>query len=502
MVILLLLTLFLGAVGALVLLHRQMNFWARKGIPYLKPLPIFGNNFPLIFRKMNFNDFVSHVYNSYPNARYVGMMDFTNPVAVLRDPELIKETCVKNFDNFLDHRSFIDENMDPIFGKNVFSLKGDRWKEMRNTLSPSFTAKKMKFMFELIAKCSRDFVQYFIDHPDEAKSTEMKDAYTRYTNDVIATAAFGISVNSLQDRKNEFYLRGKDATNFRSIRRNLKFFIFRLCPKVMKLIGEPFLPRKTDTFFKGIIQDTITTREEKNIIRPDMIQLLMEARDKDNGVDLSVNDIIAQAFIFFLAGFDTSSMLLCFITHELAVNSEIQERLRIEVDSLTKSDGSDISYETISKMKYMDMVINETLRKYPPAPVTDRLCVKNYTLPKSTPESSEYTAEPDTAIWIPIYALHHDPKYFPEPEKFDPERFSDENKDKINPYVYVPFGLGPRKCIGNRFALMETKILLVNILQKFVLERSEKTKHPIEFEKNLSLNFKGGCWVKLVQRKQ
>lgn len=221
-----------------------------------------------------------------------------------------------------------------------------------------------------------------------------------------------------------------------------------------------------------------------------MIHLFMEARDKDNGAQLSIDDIIAQAFIFFLAGFDTASTLMCFVAHELAINPEIQEKLWEEVDSVTKNGDSDISYETVSKMKYMDTVINETLRKYPPAPVTDRLCVKSYTLPKPTPESREYIAEPDTAIWIPIYGLHHDPKFFPDPDKFDPERFNDENQDKINPYVYLPFGVGPRKCIANRFALMETKILLVNILQNFVLERSEKTIDPIQFEKILTLLLK------------
>lgn len=81
-------------------------------------------------------------------------MDFFKPVVIIRDPELIKDIAVKHFENFSDHQSFIDEKIDPIFGKNVLSLKGDRWREMRSTLSPSFTSNKMKFMFELVSKCS------------------------------------------------------------------------------------------------------------------------------------------------------------------------------------------------------------------------------------------------------------------------------------------------------------------------------------------------------------
>ncbi|XP_033218977.1 cytochrome P450 9e2-like [Belonocnema kinseyi] len=498
--ILLLLTFFVGAIGAIILLYRQMNFWSRRGIPHLKPLPIIGNNLSMFFGRTSITEFVTNIYDSFPDAKYFGIMGFQTPVAVLRDPELIKETCVKNFDYFLNHQSFLTEEMDPLFGKNVFSLKGDRWKVMRNTLSPCFTGAKMKFMFEIIAKCSRDFVQYFINHPDEATSIDTKDAFTRYTNDVIATAAFGISVNSMKDRENEFYLRGKDATSFRGIWRMLKFFGFLACPKIMKLIGVTFFSRATYRFFAAVIHDAVKTREENNIIRPDMLQLLIEAKVKDNRVEMSIDDITAQAFIFFFAGFDPSSTLMCFVAHELAVNPEIQEKLRNEVDILTKHESSDISYETLSQMKYMDMVISEALRKYPPTAATDRECVKKFTLPKPTPDSVEYTAEPKTVIWIPIYALHHDPKYFPDPEKFDPERFSDENKSKINPYTYVPFGIGPRKCIGNRFILLETKILFVHILQHFILEKCEKTRHPVEFEKIINVAIKGGSWVKFTKR--
>ena len=420
-------------------------------------------------------------------------------MVVVRDPELIKEIFVKNFDHFPDHENIIDEKLDPILGKNLISLRGERWKELRSTLSPSFTATKMKLMFQLVVKCSKNFVEYFLRHPEEADSLEAKDAFRRYATDVIATAAFGISVNSLENKENEFYLRGKDAAKV-TIFRVLKGLVFMICPRIMKLIGEPLLPRKTDQFFRRVIRETLKEREDKNIIRPDMIHLLMEARDKENGIDLSIDDIIAQAFLFFFAGFDTTSTLMCFLAHELAVNPEIQEKLRTEVDSLMKEEGSEVSYEAISKMKYMNMVISETLRKYPPAQATDRLSVHKHIFPKPTPESNDYTAEPNSLYFIPIYGLHHDSKYFPEPKKFDPERFSDENKNNINPYAYLPFGLGPRKCIGDRFALMETKILFVKILQNFVLEKTEKTKDPLKFEKGLIMAIEGGFWVRLKKR--
>lgn len=430
-------------------------------------------------------------------------MDFFKPVVIIRDPELIKEIAVKHFENFSDHQSFIDEKIDPIFGKNVLSLKGDRWREMRSTLSPSFTSNKMKFMFELVSKCSKEFVDYLYEHPEFSSSMEAKDAFTRYTNDVISTVAFGISVNSMENRDNEFYKKGVDATKFGGFFRLLKFFLFRINPRLTRMAGLSFLSRDTARFFRKVISETVRTRDEQNIVRPDMIHLLMQARDKDKPThQMTIDDITAQAFIFFLAGFDTSSTLMCYVVHELALNLDMQERLRKEVDRFIEEGNGQISYEGLLKMEYMEMVTSEALRKYPPVIFIDRVCVQDFELPPAEAGHKHLTVCRDNLVWFPVYALHRDPKYFPDPEKFDPERFSETNRDNIVPYTYIPFGIGPRKCIGNRFALMETKLVIANLLHRFYLRPTEKTRIPIKFSKtNFSLMPDHGFWIGLEKRK-
>ncbi|XP_011705627.1 PREDICTED: cytochrome P450 9e2-like, partial [Wasmannia auropunctata] len=174
---------------------------------------------------------------------------------------------------------------------------------------------------------------------------------------------------------------------------------------------------------------------------------------------------------------------MCFIAHELAVNPNIQNRLREEVQQHLAEGNGEISYESLSKMSYMDMVVSETLRKYPPTVFIDRRCAKRYELLPSRPGCKNVIVEPGNILIFPVYAIHRDPKYFPNPDKFDPERFNEKNKDNILPYTYLPFGLGPRKCIGNRFALMETKILIAHLLQKFTLKTTEKTVEPIVYTK-------------------
>ncbi|XP_011869169.1 PREDICTED: cytochrome P450 9e2-like [Vollenhovia emeryi] len=495
----------IGVVKVLSVLHRTFFYWKNKGIPYLpNSLSSFIVYCKLIMGKISFVDYNLYMYNYFPNAKYFGTNNFGTPTILIRDSEMLKDILVKDFEHFPDHLSFIDENIEPLFGKNIFSLRGDRWREMRNTLSPSFTASKMKFMFELISKCSHDFVNYLVDHPELCHEIETKEAFRRYTNDVIATAAFGISVNSMKDKDNEFYTRGTEATTFPSgLLRTIEIMILRAYPRFSRLIGLSLFPPATNAFFRKVVGETIRAREEQGIIRPDMIHLLMQARAKDSASvsKMTLDDIVSQAFIFFFAGFDTSSTLMCFIAHELAVNREIQDRLREEILQHLAEGNGELSYEALLKMSYMDMVVSEALRKYSPVIFTDRLCSKKYELPPSQPGCKSVIVEPGNTLMIPVYALHRDPKYFPNPDKFDPERFSEKNKDNILPYTYLPFGHGPRKCIGNRFALMETKIVIAHLLQKFTLKTVGKTLEPIEYCKNeFNLRPVGGFWIGMEKR--
>lgn len=157
--------------------------------------------------------------------------------------------------------------------------------------------------------------------------------------------------------------------------------------------------------------------------------------------------------------------MISFAAYEIAVNPHIQEKLQNEIDKVLKETNDQLSYEAISGMKYLNAVINETLRKYPVQPGTDRLCVKDFELPPTLPNAKSYVVKEGMIIFLPVYALQHDPKYFPEPEKFKPERFLDE-ADQCNFNAYFPFGLGPRMCIGTKFALLETRIVLFHLLAR------------------------------------
>lgn len=154
-----------------------------------------------------------------------------------------------------------------------------------------------------------------------------------------------------------------------------------------------------------------------------------------------------RTFVFFIAGFNTTSHLLQTLTYELAKNQDIQEELYQEVlEVLATLGGKPVTYEALHKMKYLDCVISEGLRMYPPAVQTDRSCSKPIDLDLGNGKTLHINKK--EVITLPIYNIHHDSDYFPNPENFDPTRFNDENKSSIVAGSYLPFGMGQRACIG------------------------------------------------------
>ena len=154
---------------------------------------------------------------------------------MIKDPDLIKQVTVKDFDHFVNHRSMAILDNDPFWSKNLFASRDERWRNLRYTLSPSFTSSKMKIMFSLIDECAQQFVDYFKKQDEEVVELEVKDALSRYTTDVIATTAFGVRCNSLQDKKNDFYLMGEDASNIGGLRL-LKFVFYEISPLLCKVL--------------------------------------------------------------------------------------------------------------------------------------------------------------------------------------------------------------------------------------------------------------------------
>lgn len=328
----------------------------------------------------------------------------------------------------------------------------------------------------MVVECSNEITDYFTQQAKQRITIrcEMKDLFSRYLCDVIASCAFGLKTNSLQNRSNEFLKFSKAAISFDSLKTILRVFVVRTFPRfILRAIDFEFLPTPIRRFFSSLVLNTMAERERKQISRPDMIQILMELRsgklnhqNSESNIDdasfatvegtnvgkvhvkrsWTDDEIVAQCVLFTLAGMETTPNLMGFLAYELAVNQDIQNKMYEEIQAVnTTLNGARLTYGTLVKLKYMDQVISEALRKWPSTVFTNRQCSKDYAFEL---DGKKIVIEKGKQLWIPTYSIQHDPKYFENPEKFDPQRFDEANKHKIKPGSYIPFGEGPRACLG------------------------------------------------------
>ncbi|CAH0579543.1 unnamed protein product [Chrysodeixis includens] len=501
----------------------QTYRFRRYGVKYVTPVPLLGNTAKTLLRITAHSEQLVEMYNKFSSERFYGRFEFIAPIVEVRDVELVKKIVVKDFDNFPDRRKRNDD-LDIGLARSVAMMTGQDWKDMRSTLSPAFTSSKIRLMVPFMVEVGDQMLLSLKEKMKGSKTGKLeinvRDLTARYANDVIATCAFGLKVDSHTNAVNEFFTNGKALASF-SFRDNVLLLLSFNFPSLSKLIQFDF--SKADRFFSNIFSRTIKDREAQSTIRPDLIHLLVEAnkgklKHEDTKSDESVGfatveessigrkqinkvwaerDLVAQAVVFFIAGFETISTTMTFLMYEMARNPDVQERLAQEIKETDAKNGGKLDFEAIQKMEYLDMVITEVLRMWPPVANLDRYCAKDYNIGKPNKTADkDFIVKSGTGVSVPVYAFHRDPAYYPNPEQFDPERFSDENKHKIPSFAYMPFGLGPRNCIGSRFALCELKIMTYQILQHFVISPCAKTLIPPVISKdNINLRIKGGDWT-------
>ncbi|KAJ9580923.1 hypothetical protein L9F63_023895, partial [Diploptera punctata] len=404
--------ILLGLVIYLVITWNH-GYWKKRGVPYIKPLPILGNLKDSFLGKKSIGEVYSDLYWKFDGRRYAGIFAPIAPSLLIRDPELIKEILVKNFASFHDNTFELDINADPMFGRNPFVLRGERWK-----------------------------VSHLLNKNDCSGEFEAKELCSRFTTDVVTTCAYGINGNSIKNPDSEFRQAGREIIDQGTFN-SFKVFIAFLMPSIARIFKFRFISKRVEEFFITMVNEVMTYRKEKNVTRNDYIQHLINIKNKaETFTDI---DVAAQSTTFFLDGFETSATVFSCTLYCLATNPDVQTKLRDEVNRVIQEEGGELTYEGIHKMTYLDMVLSESLRLYTPLNFLTKLCTRSIQLPTSSGE--EFTVEVGTPMIIPLYALHRDPKYFPDPETFNPDHFSEENKKNRHKYAYMPFGEGPRTCL-------------------------------------------------------
>ncbi|KAF5307418.1 hypothetical protein FQR65_LT06932 [Abscondita terminalis] len=481
---------------AIAYFNRSWKYWKIRNVECQRPTFPFGNAKKLITQKQGIGEMMQGFYNDFKKKklRYGGFYFLHIPNLVLVDLELIKTIMTKDFHHFTDRSIYLNEKADPL-SAHLFSLKGQKWKNLRAKLTPTFTSGKMKTMFPTLVACSQGLSKLMDENVKSRQAFDIKELVARYTTDVIGSTAFGIDCDSLNNPNSEFRQYGAKIFK-RTLYGTIKNLFSLIAPEILTFFNVKVLKKDISEFFMNVVNETVKYRETNDVKRNDFLQLLLQMKRNQDDLGttrttLTMNELAAQVFVFFIAGFETSSTTLTFCFYEMALNQEIQQKLRNEVNDVLKKHNFEMTYDAINDMTYMDKCVSETLRKYPAVSVINRTCTKTYKVP-----DSDLVIEKGTTIQIPVLGIQRDPEIYPDPNKFDPERFSPENKAGRHPFTWLPFGEGPRVCIGMRFGIMETKIALAALIKDYTYTLSKKTPVPLKFNpKMLLLNVEEGVWL-------
>ncbi|XP_072318896.1 cytochrome P450 3A40-like [Eucyclogobius newberryi] len=483
---------------SLVTLFSVYVYWpysafSKMGVPGPKPVPFFGTMWA--YRK-GFLDFDMECFQKY--GKTWGIFDGRQAVLCVTDHAMVKAILVKEcYSLFTNRRNF---RLNGQMYDAVSIAEDDQWRRIRSILSPSFTSGRLKEMFDIMKHHSSTLVNNMIKKAEKDEPLELKEFFGPYAMDVVTSTAFSVDIDSLNNPSDPF------VTN---IKKMLKFDLFN--PLFLAVAFFPFLgpvfekmefsffPASVLDFFYASLQKIKSGRESsKQKNRVDFLQLMMDSQkyhvpdDPKNDKGLSDHEILSQAMIFLFAGYETTSSSMSFLAYNLALNPDVMEKLQAEID-LTFPNKAPVQYQELMQMEYLDSVVSESLRLYPIASRLERVA-------KASVEINGLVIPKDMVVMVPTWPMHRDPDTWPEPEAFKPERFSKENKDKVDPYVYMPFGAGPRNCIGMRFALVMMKLAMAEILQQYSFSACKETEIPLELDTQGLLAPKRPLKLKLIPR--
>ncbi|XP_060077359.1 cytochrome P450 3A12-like [Ylistrum balloti] len=495
----------------LVLLYRYLqriySVFDKTNLPGPKPKWIIGNLKE--FKDRNPLDVFKEFRKKYGNV--YGFFEGFRPSIVVNDPEMTKEILVKHFDKF---------HVRPIYNPftyypdhlNLFTISGSLWKHQRAIVATAFNRTCMEKAVEKVKITSDIFLSKLAklveNHPEGFNIATLLD---RFTLDAFALSAFNYDVNSIENPDAILYqfmtesIKAASTENqltgiarvYGSLTPFLKIFDYKHRRVHMKhvekmrdfvhmtrqenglvLLQSTTSASLTDNLLNHIIRGTFTCRNEEG-------KLVRRSLDDE--------EIIAHLHSLIGGGSGTLNASLEFIVHCLAMNQAEQQKAFDEIFGqcgLTEHPTA----AALKNMEYLEMVMNEALRLYPCAPGTARMCTKDCTI-----NGVEF--KEGMMIRVMAYTLYEDEEYFPQPQKFMPERFSSAARKERHPYTFIPFGQGPRICVGMKYGIILVKLALVKILQKYVIVPCSKTEDPLPSVLRPMLAPRHGVFVKLLPRR-
>ncbi|XP_055540138.1 cytochrome P450 4d1-like [Wyeomyia smithii] len=373
-------------------------------------------------------------------------------------------------------KSFAYDFIEPWLGKGLLISTGEKWFQRRKIITPTFHFKMLENFLEVFNSEADILVSKLKRHAGKVEF-DIYDYITLYALDSICATSMGVQIHAQDDPQNEYVIAVKQMSTFIirrifSVLRNFPslFFLYPYAKEQKQVILKlhNFTNSVIDSRRKILEQEKADNKVAFDISEEDMyskrkltfLDLLLNVTIE--GQPLSREDIREEVDTFMFEGHDTTTSGISFTMWNLAKYQDVQQRLYEEVIRVLGKDQTtkQLTNMQIQQLEYLDMVVKESLRLMPPVPFIGRSLVEDM-------EINGITIPAGTTITIKIYNIHRNPKVWPEPKKFDPERFSKSNESTRGPYDYIPFSAGSRNCIGQRYAMMELKVTLIKLLANY-----------------------------------
>jgi cytochrome P450 len=392
---------------------------------------------------------------------------FKNRIILSRDNEVALHILQKNHKNY--QKSKIQtENLSKYIGKGLLTVNGDFWLRQRRLIQPAFHKEKLNVLTTNMQEViEQELKELPIDQPLDVFPLMNNLAFT-----VVAKSLFHLSASVEMLDRIKYIIEKVQEFVVKEIRVPYKSWWFKLSGQVKE---HQLLAEESRAIIKKIIQE----RQLSKASHDDLLQMLLETKYEDTGESMTINQLIDEIAILFIAGHETTANALTFTLQLLGMHPEVQEKIFDEINHI-EAQQLPLTAQ-LQNFNYVNAVINESMRLYPPAWITDRVSLEDDTM-------AGFSIKKETLVGVSFYALHRNPKYWENPDDFNPERFMGAQRKKSMNYFY-PFGAGPRMCIGMGFAIYEMTLAVVHIVKHYQVISNDK---EIAINPLITLKPKGG----------
>ncbi|KAB2619579.1 cytochrome P450 711A1-like [Pyrus ussuriensis x Pyrus communis] len=446
------------------------------------------------------------------------------PLIIVADAELCREVGIKKFKDIPNRSIPAPISASPLHQKGLFFTRDARWSTMRNTIlsvyQPSHLASLVPTMQSFIESATEKL------HSSKEEEITFSTLSLGLATDILGQAAFGVNFglsNTHSIGKSIKKIDGEDNDDEVSdfinqhiysttqLKMDFSGSLSIILGLLVPILQEPFrqilkrIPgtmdckvERTNRKLSGRVDDIVAKRmKDRERGSKDFLSVIMKAMESEavSKNFFTPDYISAVTYEHLLAGSATTAFTLSSIVYLVAGHPEVEKKLLAEIDGFGPSDQMPTAHDLQHKFPYIDQVIKEAMRFYMVSPLVARETSRDV-------EIGGYLLPKGTWVWLALGVLAKDPKNFPEPDKFRPERF-DPNCQELkqrHPYAFIPFGIGPRSCIGQKFALQELNLSLIHLYRKYVFRHSPDMEKPLELEYGIVLNFKNGVKLRVIRR--